>query len=220
MKNRKNRKAFTLIELLIVIAIIAVLATVVILSLNPAELLRQARDSNRVSDAATLKSAIALYLADQASPSMGSSSVCYITIATGSLYTPSTGGNWGATTTCGAWMGTALTTVNNSTTRGITGGGSGWLPINFSAISSGAPIGNEPVDPTNLEGNCTGNPPASLSSCSLFYSYVTTSSANTYKIGMFMESSKYTSGSGNVETNTYDGGINNYVYEAGTNLAL
>ena len=42
MKNRKNRKAFTLIELLVVIAIIAVLSVVVILSLNPAELLRQA----------------------------------------------------------------------------------------------------------------------------------------------------------------------------------
>ena len=38
MKN-KNRKGFTLIELLIVIAIIAVLSVVVILSLNPAELL-------------------------------------------------------------------------------------------------------------------------------------------------------------------------------------
>ena len=37
--------AFTLIELLLVVAIIAVLAGVVILALNPAELLRQSRDA-------------------------------------------------------------------------------------------------------------------------------------------------------------------------------
>src|SRR5271154_4705198 len=66
MKNSKNRSGFTLIELLVVIAIIAILAVVVILTLNPAELLRQARDSNRVSDFATLKSSIGLYAADVA----------------------------------------------------------------------------------------------------------------------------------------------------------
>ncbi len=63
-KNLKNQKGFTLIELLVVIAIIAILAVVVILTLNPAELLRQSRDSNRVSDFATLKSAIGLYSED------------------------------------------------------------------------------------------------------------------------------------------------------------
>ena len=57
MKNNK-KKGFTLIEFLVVIAIIAILAVVVVLTLNPAELLRQARDSNRVSDFATFKSAI------------------------------------------------------------------------------------------------------------------------------------------------------------------
>lgn len=41
-----NRKGFTLIELLIVIGILAVLATAVIMVLNPAELLKQARDSH------------------------------------------------------------------------------------------------------------------------------------------------------------------------------
>ena len=66
IKNRKNRKGFTLIELLVVIAIIAVLAVVVVLTLNPAELLRQARDSNRLSDFATMKSAISLYATDVA----------------------------------------------------------------------------------------------------------------------------------------------------------
>ncbi len=53
-------QAFTLIELLVVIAIIAILSVVVVLSLNPAEMLRQSRDSNRVSDMDTLSHAISL----------------------------------------------------------------------------------------------------------------------------------------------------------------
>ena len=60
-----NRKGFTLIELLVVIAILAVLAVAVTLILNPAELVRQGRDSTRLSDIGTVHRAIGLYFADQ-----------------------------------------------------------------------------------------------------------------------------------------------------------
>jgi prepilin-type N-terminal cleavage/methylation domain-containing protein len=53
-----NRHDFTLIELLVVIAIIAILSVIVILTLNPAQLLMQARDSNRISDMSTLNDAL------------------------------------------------------------------------------------------------------------------------------------------------------------------
>jgi prepilin-type N-terminal cleavage/methylation domain-containing protein len=53
-----NNKGFTLIELLVVIAIIGVLAAVVLLAINPAEMLRRSRDTNRMSDMVTVRKAI------------------------------------------------------------------------------------------------------------------------------------------------------------------
>ena len=68
--SKKVQRGFTLLELLIVIAILAILAAVVIIVLNPAQTLAQARDSQRLSDLATMKSAISLYLTTVSSPSL------------------------------------------------------------------------------------------------------------------------------------------------------
>jgi len=62
IRIRNMKKGFTLLELLIVIAILAVLSSAIVLVLNPAQLLAQARDSQRLSDLSSLHSAIALYL--------------------------------------------------------------------------------------------------------------------------------------------------------------
>ena len=81
--NSDVRAASTLIELFVVIAIIAILAIVVVLTLNPAQLLAQSRDANRVSDMATHNSAINLYEIDQAGASgysLGTASTSYITV--------------------------------------------------------------------------------------------------------------------------------------------
>ena len=219
----KHRKGFTLIELLVVIAIIAVLSVVVILSLNPAELLRQARDSNRISDMATLKSALGLYLADVSAPFMGTTSNCYVGIGVSSSFnTPTTTGTWANVSDCKAWFVAATGTLVTSTGRGIgasstSTAGNGWIPVNFSAISSGAPLGQEPVDPVNQQGTCTGSlPTVSLSSCGLFYSYEAYNTV--FKLAAFMESTKYSTGTQGVQS--VDGGLNDFVYEQGTNLAL
>ena len=66
---------------MVVIAIIAILSVVVILTLNPAELLRQSRDSNRISDLSVTKSAIAFYLASVTTPILrfdDFGSYCYV----------------------------------------------------------------------------------------------------------------------------------------------
>jgi prepilin-type N-terminal cleavage/methylation domain-containing protein len=223
------KAGFTLIELLVVIAIIAVLSVVVILSLNPAELLRQARDSNRISDMATLKSAISLYLADVTSPFIGTSSICYAGINTGqtSPYVVASSGVWGqptaASSTCGSWFITATAgagglrtstsrSVNGTSTNTTSTYGIGWIPINFSNISSGAPIGSLPVDPVNTAGS--GN---SRANGAYFYSYAVISTSTSFKLGAMTESSKYSTGGG-ADAQTPDGGVNVYMYEQGTNL--
>ena len=59
-----NILGFTLLELLVVIAVIGTLATVLIVAINPIEIGRRSRDSKRLSDMGTLKSAIDLALSD------------------------------------------------------------------------------------------------------------------------------------------------------------
>ncbi len=223
MKNRKNRKAFTLIELLVVIAIIAVLSVVVILSLNPAELLRQSRDSNRVSDMATLKSAISLYLADVSTPTLGTYPTCYTSLYATPFEAIASSGVSGtagvSTSSCAVWLPTTVATTAVITSVGSARGvsGSGWIPVNLTLISSGAPIGSWPVDPVNATGSASCAAKTNLSSCGLFYTYE--ASGTTFKTSAMMESQKYSDGGSN-DVETTDGGNNGWYYEQGTNLAL
>lgn len=156
-----NKKGFTLIELLIVIAVLAILTAAVVVVLNPAQLLAQARDSQRMSDLDTLKSSIALYLTDVASPSLGAASTCY----------PS---NVSVGATCGGRHFGAIT-ATPTTSRAING--TGWVPVAFSNISAGTPISALPLDPTN--------------STTYYYSYVPDGGNSTFEIDAKLESNKY-----------------------------
>ena len=202
--NKKITKGFTLIELLVVIAIIAILSVVVILTLNPAELLRQSRDSNRISDLSVTKSAISFYLASVTSPSIGTSGVCYQDAAAST-----TGQLTVGTSTCLTWFATNTTSSFSSSTAVS---GTGWIPIAFSttsisgAIPGGSPLGSLPHDPLNNDGIH-------------FYSYIASSTGLVFKLDAHMESQKYSNGGSNDVVST-DGGIDPLSYEQGTNLAL
>ncbi len=63
-QSNRNR-AFTLLEILLVVAIIAILAGIVIVAINPAKQLGNARDSQRKSDINTIYKAVNQYLIDE-----------------------------------------------------------------------------------------------------------------------------------------------------------
>lgn len=128
------KKGFTLLELLIVIGILAILSTTMVLVINPAEMLRKARDSQRISDLNTLKTAIAMYLTDVPSASLSNGSYAY--------------NHSGVTIPAGPCAGYTFT--HSSTSQAITG--IGWIPINFASITGGSPIGSEPIDPNPATG--------------------------------------------------------------------
>jgi prepilin-type N-terminal cleavage/methylation domain-containing protein len=213
--NGRSRKGFTLIELLVVIAIIAILAVVVVLTLNPAQLLAQSRDSNRVSDFATLKSAIALYQADVSSTWLGVTGDVYAAYV-GTNIPAGASGVWYNTTSSNGWGFTSPDAAVDATSsgRGTNATSTGWLPLNFSAISSGAPFGSEPVDPLGV-GSSGNNTNCAAGPC--MYTYVT--NGTQYKLASKMESSKYNAG-GSGDVTTGDGGNTTSTYEQGTNVNL
>jgi prepilin-type N-terminal cleavage/methylation domain-containing protein len=193
-----SRSAFTLIELLVVIAIIAILAVVVVLTLNPAELLRQSRDANRLSDMATLNSAINLYNTDQGGASgysLGTATTSYLSIY--DLAATSTSGDQcqglGMPSSSAGYHCAASSTQRSINTQG-------WIPINFSNISSGSPLGSLPIDPINQ------------TSSNLYYTYETNGSQ--YEVTAFPESQKY------AKTAFNEGGNDPTLLQSGSGIAM
>ena len=189
------KKGFTLIELLVVIAILAILATVIVVIINPGELLKQARDTTRISDLAAVNNAIALYLSDVSTPYIGgvntscSSATARCTVGTVSPFL-------GATCTLNA-----TTTVD----------GNGWVAVTFSSISSGSPLARLPLDPSQ--------------SSTYYYAYGCGKNTGTgalgalgYELDAKMESTKYSSTSTGVMRAAADGGNNDSWYEIGNDL--
>lgn len=192
------KKGFTLIELLVVIAILAILAVAVVLVINPAQLLKESRDVTRISDLNTLNNAISLYLADNSNSSWAASS----TICTSGTAQPSE------------------TTSNTCTANAIyTTTGTGWVSgVIFTSTTLGSPLGALPRDP-NTGGTCGAASNSTPTTC--MYVFQTNGTYGVYKLMANMESTKYTtSGTGDVETNTKDGGNLNGWYELGTRISL
>ena len=179
-----TRTGFTLIELIIVIAIIAILATTVILVLNPAVILAEARDSQRIADLSQVNSALGLYLATSGGGSLGDASKCHVQ-KTDPVATAKCGGRHEKETF--------------ATDKGRAVNGTGWIPVDFGAISGGSPLSALPVDPT--------------SNGTFFYSYAVNPLTLTQsELNANMESARYGAG-GNDDMETDDGGNKPDLYE-------
>ena len=202
----KSPHGFTLIELLVVIAIIAILSVVVVLTLNPAEMLRRSRDSNRLSDMTTLSTAISHFQTDQGiisgSGSMGNANTVYVSL-------PDPAASTSAGNNCSSL---GLLTLPTGYVYHCAGpnyyrkaDGTGWIPVNFSSITTGSPLGTLPIDPINS------------SSSRLYYTYTTNGSQ--FEATAPMESQNYGLGGANDQISN-DGGTLASVYEKGSKLGL
>ncbi|OGZ54738.1 MAG: hypothetical protein A3B25_01620 [Candidatus Ryanbacteria bacterium RIFCSPLOWO2_01_FULL_48_26] len=196
----EERGGFTLIELLVAIAVIAVLAVAVALTLNPAELLRQARDSTRISDISTLNSAMGIYNADVSNTYVGQSQTVYVSLpdyqATttqgtdcASIGLPALPLNW-------SYHCAAFSSLRNTD-------GTGWVPVDFTEMSFQSPISVLPIDPKNT------------SSSGLYYTY----QKGSWEFTAAMESARFGAG-GKSDIVSADGGKFSDLYETGTDLTL
>jgi type II secretory pathway pseudopilin PulG len=136
---RKQNASFTLVELLIAIGILAVLTATVVITLNPAELLRQGRDSQRITDLASVDKALSLLITQSFNPSLGTPSTVYVSIPD----TSPTCANLGLPLLPSGYAYACVTQTNLRKTDGT-----GWIPVNFqeSIVSS---LPTLPVDPVN-----------------------------------------------------------------------
>ena len=192
-KNFSSQQSFTLIELLIVIGILAVLVAAVVVALNPAQLLAQARDSKRMQDLSSLNQGINTLQALAPNISYGTASTVYVSLVD-------------TTTTCAnlglpvlpASLGLSYHCVTSSATLQNTDG-TGWLPVDFRQGNGVVQLGALPIDPVNT--TTSGN----------YYSYIT---GGSFALTASFESSKYQSQESN------DGGADPLLYEIGSNISL
>jgi len=189
----RSIKSFTLVELLIVIAILAVLAAAVVIVLNPAELLAQARDSQRISDLESLKKSVDIFIVDNPTVSLGTESRVYISL-------PDTASNCPNLTATlpslpSGWQYVCVTAANLRNTNGT-----GWVPINFNNIYGGSLIPYLPIDPQND------------SSLTKYYQYIPGTS--TFELTALMESEKQSKAAAK------DGGIDAGRLEVGSDVSL
>jgi prepilin-type N-terminal cleavage/methylation domain-containing protein len=193
--KKLNNHSFTLIELLIVIAILALLMSIIIITLNPSELLKQTRDTKRISNLKSINNALSIFQATKPTTSMGTASIVYISIPDSS----STCTNLSLPTLPTGYTYQCSTTANYKKTDGT-----GWIPVNFDSLDIGSPLSSLPIDPTNT------------TSTNLFFTYTT---GGSWELNAILESSANKL-SGDNDKTSLDGGDSYSTYEIGTDLSL
>lgn len=197
MNNRwKNKLGFTTVEMLVTVTILAVLMILVIVAVNPTDLLKQGRDSNRVAALNSINGALRFLTENEPGTFIGSSSVVYVSIPS----TVSDCSNLGLPTLPSDWQ---YSCVQSSSSTRVDG--TGWIPVNFQAISAGSPISQLPIDSKN--STSTRN----------YFTYV--ASGSSWELAFAPEAEKNKLGGANNLT-TKDGGQKASLFELGKDLSL
>ncbi len=198
-------KGFTLIELLIVIGILAILATTVVLVLNPAQILAETRDTQRISDLGVVQSAIGLYFATASNISVHASWNGATQNTVGACSDQTTPNFWASVSNA------VFTGLSLHANQGRSVDGTGWVPVPFTRISGGSPLSALPVDPTNSSTSGALGP---ATTDGKYYRYACNDANKTYEINANMESTKFSTGGG-ADIETPDGGNSTTLYEIG-----
>ncbi len=191
MNRFEFQKAFTLIELLIVIGILAVLATTVLLVINPAQMVKQSRDANRITEITSINQALLLYQSFGGSTNMGTHGDVYVSIPSAQANCSDLG----------------LPALSSGSYHCSTSGnyrnidGTGWIPVNLSSVqsSAGTLFSNLPIDPVNTVAN------------GLYYTYI----PGSWALSATLESDKYLASNA-----VADGGRSSTRFETGNDLSL
>jgi len=232
----KNNAGFTLLELLIVVTILAVLSVAIIVVINPAETIKKARDTQRISDLSSIKTAIVLYQTSVTTPYLGGASADTICQTAANTYSssariaysnPSDQSGQGITDAAlDNYSANATYRQATIANLGLTTA-SGWITVNLDNISTGSPISNFPVDPTNDvtatgTGGGTQSAIGAVNANALVYRYVCAviSGNKTFEINATLESTAYTSATSSENKTQRDGGNSTIMYETGTRLDL
>ena len=208
IKTEKKMRGFTLLELLIVIAILAVLSAVLILILNPAETMKKSRDSQRMSDLATMKSAIGMYLTTVTPVNLTNDTTANDRCVNGTTKSVFYSlGDITDTTVATAGIAAAVESSSDASVDGT-----GWLPVDFTGISGGSPVSNLPIDPLNTVADKTA-----VANTDFVYRYVCDAGDSTFEINATLESDAFTSDD---DKRASDGGDHATMYEVGTKLTI
>ncbi|MCL4406273.1 MAG: prepilin-type N-terminal cleavage/methylation domain-containing protein [Patescibacteria group bacterium] len=191
-QNRSLEQGFTLVELLLVIGILGIMGGITVLVLRPAELLKQARDSERLADMKTLSQLFTSYTT-QVSELYGNPQNIYLSL-------PDTNPDCSSYSLPDLPSGYSYHCVSTANLKKVDG--TGWIPVNFNSIPGGSPIAVLPVDPAN--------------NASYYYSFV---EGGSYKLSTEMESATYRPAGDSLVT-VKDNGTDVFLYEVGTNMTL
>jgi prepilin-type N-terminal cleavage/methylation domain-containing protein len=222
INKEKNSEGFTLLELLIVITIISILSVALVFVLNPSETLAKSRDTRRMADLTTLKTALGVYLTSTSTPQLDNNvnNILCVGGTTPSIWY-SADQTTAGTITDNTYPGSFLAFVQRSSASASAAvDGTGWVPVKLSGLVGGSAISNMPVDPVNQIAITGVSALGAITNGALTYRYACRKLPSlNFEIDAKLESKAYGTG-GADDKGAKDGGNNSNLYEVGTDLTI
>lgn len=188
----RYKKAFTIVELLVVIVVLGILGLIALNTINPGEISKRSRDTNRAVDLKNINQMLVMYDTADGS-SFGLANTVYISLPDSST----TCSSYVLPTLPSGWSYVCKDSASYQNTDG-----SGWIPVDFATSST--KISKLPIDPVNT---ATGG---------LYYSYI---NGGSWELNAAMEAESNKAGNSTDKT-SFDGGDDPTRLEIGNDLAL